>query len=105
MVNVDDGIADAEAGCLRLGHRKGNCDSGIARTAACLHRLRSGEANRVADHALKEGDPSAEGTVCEVVKTICCTQVEVTEREDGHERKKGVPEAGGSLEHRRLDAW
>jgi hypothetical protein len=105
MVNVDDGIADAKARCLRLGHSKRDGDCGIARTAAGLHRLRRGEANRMANRSLKEGEPSAEGTVREVVKTVCCTQVEVSEREEGHEREKSVLEACGSLEHRRLDAW
>jgi hypothetical protein len=105
LVDVDDGIADAEAGSLCLRHDECDRHRRIAGTATCLHRLRRGQANCVAEVPLKERGPSALLTVRKIVKTAQYTQIEVSEREEGHEREKSVLEAGGLLEHKRLAAW
>jgi hypothetical protein len=104
-VDVHDGIADAEARSLRLGHgeRDGHCS--IAGATTCLHGLRRGQANCVAEAPLKKRDPSALLTVRKIVKTANYTQIEVSEREEGHEREESVLEAGGLLGHKRLAAW
>jgi hypothetical protein len=59
----------------------------------------------VAEAPLKERDPGALLTVRKIVKTANYTQVEVSEREEGHEREKSVLEAGRLLGHKRLAAW
>jgi hypothetical protein len=43
--------------------------------------------------------------VGKIVKAVRDTQVEVSEREEDHERKERVLETGGSLQHKRLAAW
>jgi len=101
MVDVDYGIANAEAGGLCLGHRECESHCGIARTTTCLESFRRGQANGMAEGPLKEGDPSVLLTMRKIVQAAYCTQVEVSEREEDHERYKSVLEAGGSLEHKK----
>jgi hypothetical protein len=86
MINVDDGVADAEASRLRLGHRKryGNC--GVAGTTTCFDGLRRREANRMAEVALKERNSSSLLTVRKIVKAAYSTQIEMSQRKKGHER-------------------
>jgi hypothetical protein len=101
MVDVDHRIADVEAGCLCLGHGERDRDCGIAGPTTCLDSLRRGEANRMAEAPLIEGEAGAVVSVGKIVKAVRCTQVEVSEREEGNERKERVLEAGGSLQHKK----
>jgi hypothetical protein len=101
MVDVDHSIADVEAGRLCLGHGERDGDCGIARTTASLHSLRRGEANRMAEGPLIEGEAGATVSVGKIVKAVHRTQIEVSEREEGHERQERVLETGKSLQHRK----
>jgi hypothetical protein len=101
LVDVDYSVADAETSCLRLGHRERDGHCGIAGTTACLQSFGRGQANGMTEAPLKERDSSALLTVRKIVKAANHTQVEVSEREEGRERKESVLEASRSLEHKK----
>jgi hypothetical protein len=107
MVDADHSVTDVEASCLCLRHGERDGDCGITRPTTCLHSLRRSEANRMAEGSLIEGEAGAAVSVSKIVNAVDRTQVEVSEREEGHKREKSVLEASGSLKHRRLDldAW
>ena len=74
--------------------------SGLATCSDCLRR---GEANRMTKGSLIEGKAGTVVTVCKIVKAGRYTQIEVGEREEGHERDRRS--LGGELtSHRRADA-
>src|SRR5271170_1462827 len=94
MIDVDHSVADVEASCLCLGHGERDGDCSIAGPTTCLDGLRRGEANRVAEGSLIERDAGAAVSVGKIVNAVHRTQVEMSEREEGHEREKSVLEAG-----------
>src|SRR5580704_7889415 len=100
MVDVDYGITGVEAGRLSLGHGERHRNCGVAGLTTCLYSLRRSETNRMAEGPLIEGEAGATVSVGQIVKAVHCTQIEVSEREEGHERQERVLEAGRSLEHR-----
>jgi hypothetical protein len=100
-VDVDHSVTGVESGRLCLGHGERHRNCRVARLTTCLYSLRRGEANRMAEGSLIEGEAGATVSVGKIVQAVHYTQVEVSEREECHKRQKDVLEAGGSLQHKK----
>jgi len=101
MIDVDNGIADVQAGSLCFGHDERNSNGGIARVPTCLNSFRSCESNRMTEAPLKEWETGALVAFGKVVYAVPRTHVKMCEREECHEREERVLETGGSLRHKK----